>query len=180
MYIFTILVGISLTSCTSINVISNKSESFNKRIQKIYIICEGTRNQTTFYSVFRNLMHQALSLRGVDSEIKVKHYLSLETDSAIYAKVNAYRPEVVVVVNQSEAAKMKIVNTGPQGSGGYAHGYGSAKAMDVFDLIMTEYPKKDPVWRASLEVGSSEDNSFSAEGAVKALIKKNGRRWVDQ
>ncbi len=159
------------TSCVTSNITSNKSKDLNEKISKLYIIVKGTEEAEPFFKSFTAELGNTLKLKGIESKVKYSDPLSLESDSDVDQNINEYKPNLIMIVNQTESSQ--TMNSGfNNGFGNVGWGYGSSTTGGTFDVKIFQPNSKNPVWRANLKTYGQFGLKSSAKKACEKLIEK--------
>lgn len=154
------LIIILLSGCATASIESGESNNVKGPYSKIFILISGSPRADKFIEGFAEKIKQAIADRGTGAEVYVEGRLSLETQKEIDDKINAYNPEVVLIMKQTEA----LVN------GGYGFGAGKGSLAGTFDLKLFEKTEKRPVWRANMKAYGEYGISMAIEKTSKKFI----------
>lgn len=165
----TLILGILFfaTSCVTTKITSNKSADFNEKISKLYIIMKGTESVEPFFKSFSSELVNSLTLKGIESKVVLSDPLSLESEIDVNQKIIDYKPNLLMIIQQTESRQ--TVNSG-FGSSGW--GYGSSDTGATFDVKFFQPNLKNPIWRGNLKADGQFGLRSSASKACEAFIAK--------
>ena len=162
-----IMIGVLFiaSSCVTSKVTSNKSASFNEKIDKLFIMVKGTDSAKTFFNSFTSELTTSLREKGIESNNHYFEPLSLESESDVDIKIQNYNPNLIMIINQTESRQMVNAN-------GFGWGYGASNTGGTFDVKIFQPNAKNPVWRANLKADGQFGLETSAKKACEKLIEK--------
>ncbi len=136
--------NISLQSCYTVNIASNKLNTYTKKPKRFYIIevCDNTTN--VFCNGLFNGLINKLQQNGVKVDGIIQNSLSLESDIDINKKISSFNSEVV----------LKIVQTGT----------GSGKG--VFEITLIDLETKKNVWKGDFDISANTYSSLEDSGMI--------------
>ena len=159
------------TSCVTSKITSNKSPDFNEKITKLYIILKGTDSAEPFLKAFEKELSNSLTIKGIESKVNYSDPLSLESESDANQNITDYKPNLLLVINQTESRQ--TMNGGfNNGFGNAGLGYGSVNTGGTFDVKIFQVNSKNPVWRGNLKADGQFGLKSSAIKACETLIAK--------
>lgn len=148
---------ISMNSCASVDITSVKSPDFNKKIDKVFITMKGAEAWMPFFEIFKTNLQDKLKAKSIQTECYVFAPLSLDSENDLLAKINAYQPNIVMTINQTETSQISMRN---------------ATYTGRFDVKMFEPLSDKPIWRANMVVYSQMDLSEGAKTSAEKLVAK--------
>ena len=164
LHFFSLIFLFSIVSvgCASSKITSNKAPDFNEKISKAYLLIKTSKGTKQFSYSFKTAFLHALSARGISSDYYVMDELALETDKDIDQKISKFDPQVVIVMNQTEAE----INNG--------NNFGTLNNISggVFDIRIMLPASDKLIWRASLEAYGNSGIDAAVEKSVKKLIEQ--------
>ncbi|MEP6949593.1 MAG: hypothetical protein ABI863_09985, partial [Ginsengibacter sp.] len=92
---------ISLLDCTSAKIVSNKDVGFNKKLKKIFVFINATKDSKSFWKGMADRLTNEFKQRGIESVFYLRDPLSLETDEDFSKKVSAYGPDGLLIIKQT-------------------------------------------------------------------------------
>lgn len=146
----TVTLAFLFQSCATVNIESNKLDSYNKQPKKIYIIANFNKDDKIFCSGLVSGLKDSFTKKGVQCDSYLRDALSLETDDDVNRKASNYGPEAVMLIQQTVT--------------------GGGKATFELTLIDTETKKR--VWKGAFDI--STDNYYSSmegEGSINRSVK---------
>ena len=158
--LFSALVIIFFSGCVTSSIESGESNNVKGPYNRMYILIAGSQRADKFIEGFAEKIRQSLSARNMEVEIQIEGRLSLETQKETNNKINDYKPEVVLIMRQTEA----IIDT--------RFGFGASKGSmaGIFDLKLFSNTEKRPVWRANLKVYGEFGISTATEKTAKKFL----------
>lgn len=149
-YLFCITVSVFLIqSCATVNMASNKSDSYSKQPKKIYIVANFNKNDRTFCNGLVNGLKVNFTQKGIKTDSYMRDALSLESDEDIDRKANDYHPEAVLLIQQTLTG------------GGRA----------TFELTLIDGETKKRVWKGAFDISTDSYSSMEDEGAINKSVK---------
>ncbi len=149
-YLFSVTVlAFLIQSCATINMASNKSESYNKQPKKIYIVANFNKDDRTFCNGLVAGLKNNFTQKGIQSDSYMHDALSLESDEDINKKANDYNPEAVLLIQQTLTG------------GGRA----------TFELTLIDSATKKHVWKGAFEVSTDTYSSMEGDGTINRSVK---------
>ncbi|SCY58662.1 hypothetical protein [Flavobacterium caeni] len=170
---FTIGMFWLLTGCAT-KVASNKATDFTHKITKLYIVVKGTDSAEKFLRKFTENFTSHLTASGIEHAELFMDPLSLESDEDVHKKIQAFAPNLVMTISQTESRRTTNggYNPGFHGGTGFAIGGGSSVTGGTFDIKMFTPGSTKPVWRGNLKADAQFGLASSASKANEKLIKK--------
>ena len=159
------------TSCVTSKITSNKSTDFNEKIAKLYIILKGSDSAEPFLKSFATELSNSLTEKGIESKVNYSDPLSLESESEANQNITDYKPNLLLIVNQTESRQ--TMNGGfNNGFGNAGFGYGTMNTGGTFDVQIIQVNSKNLVWRGNLKADGQFGLKSSAKKACETLIEK--------
>lgn len=81
-----------LTSCVSVNMTSNKSDGYNKKLSRVYIYYFAAKGVDEYLTKYSNGLTSQFSTLGIQSKSEIRNPLSLDTEEDVATRVNEYKP----------------------------------------------------------------------------------------
>lgn len=135
-------------SCATVNMASNKSESYNKQPKKIYIVVNFNKDHKIFCNGLIAGLKNDFTQKGIQSDSYMHDALSLASDEDINKKANDYNPEAVLLIQQTLTG------------GGRA----------TFELTLIDSETKKRVWKGAFEVSTDTYSSMEGEGTINKSV----------
>lgn len=153
-------------SCVSTSIRSNKAPDFNEKITKIYLLMRGSDSANDFFFDFRNELNKYFKVKGIEMKSYAFDPLSLETEQQLMERINEYQPQVVMLVNQTEARSTSNAYYG------WNLGRYSTPTGGTFDVQLRGPNEEKILWRASLNTDGNFGIATTATKAAKQLYQK--------
>lgn len=163
MVVFSVLL-LSLSSCVTTSIRSNKSLSYNEKLDKVFVLVKGTDFTNSSFKPFFSKLYASLETKGVASGSHYIDPLSLKTDEEIQSLIDKANPNLVMVIEQREVRRFT--------SEPIRSGTSILRSGATFDIKITKYNSEKPIWRASLDAEGSYGISQSARKASERVIEK--------
>lgn len=163
--VFLIGVLLVITSCATSKITSNKAPDFNEKITKLFIMIKGTDSAEPFFKLFENQLSNFLNIKEIESKTHYFDPLSLESENDVNEKISDYKPNLIMVINQTESRQ--IMN-----SNGFGWGFGPTNIGGTFDIKIFQPNSKNLIWRGNLTADGQFGLETSAIKASDKLIKK--------
>jgi len=163
--IFLIGTLLVFTSCATSKIASNKASDFNEKISRLFVMVKGSDGAKSFFERFTTELDTSLAQKGIESKTYYIDPLSLAPENEINEEISSYKPNLTMVINQTEARH----NVNPYG---FSLGYSSTNTGATFDVKIFQPNSKTPVWRANLTADSQFGLEVSARKACEKLIDK--------
>ena len=132
---------------------------------KVFIMIKGEEQTRPFFDAFTIKFCSAIGRKGVDYRIYKFNNAYPESNNDVDEKISSYRPNLVMVINQTVASYTETINSIGWSSGG-------AYTGGTFNVKLFQPNVKDPVWDANLEAYASLGLEMSAKKASEKLVKK--------
>jgi len=146
---FVTVLAFLFQSCATVNMASNKSDSYNKQPKKIYIVANFNKDDRIFCNGLIAGLKDNFTKRGIQSDSYLRDALSLESDDDINKKANEYNPEAVLLIQQTLTG------------GGRA----------TFELTLIDGETKKRVWKGAFDISTDTYSSMEDEGAINKSVK---------
>ncbi|TWJ02532.1 hypothetical protein JN11_01505 [Mucilaginibacter frigoritolerans] len=143
------------TSCVSTKITSNKDASFNRKLKKIYVICNlgkdvSNFNERLFEGVKKKFTENNITIDGF-----VRNPVALETDEDVLNKIRSYDPEALMIIKQTHVT---YYNGGPGGG--------------VFEVSLIDKVSQKNIWKSEIDVTGPWWDEDTSDSIVKKLILK--------
>ena len=148
-----------IASCVTTKISSNKAPDFNGKIKRLYIVAKGADEAKSFFVRFYQSFGQSLKTEGIVTEYYYFDPLSLEGESSVISKIEAFSPNMVMMINQTEARN-------------YKQYWSSSNTGGTFDIRIQVPESKNPIWRANLKADASMGLGEAAQKASNTLLTK--------
>lgn len=167
------MTSILLSSCITANITSTKDPNHTDKIDNILVVMRGVDLADEYLIELKRLMNQSFNERGIKSNFHIlksqsrnKQELSLDTDEDISAKINEeiatqiakYSPNYLMTINQTHVKEI----------------YGNINAQEggTFDVRLLKSGQDKLIWRASLEIFSSQGFKNGAKLSSQRIFEK--------
>jgi hypothetical protein len=153
------------TACGTSRISSNKSPDFNDKLTKIYLLVKAGKGTTSFAQQFQDAFFAELAKRNIATDGYIVQPLALESDEDIHKKIEKFNPQVLMIMQQTQAERYAGVGMNSI----YAQNNVNGATFDIKLLL----PGSDkPVWRASLE--------SHGDYGILAAVNKSVKRLIDE
>ena len=142
-----------LSGCVTAKIDSQRDESFNKEIERVYVYSDFGMEDQELATHFSNAIYAELSVFGIDVRMDQTDPLALEAqrDGKIAEAVAEFNPTVVLELTQTERGTS--VTPGAPGMPG------SMSKEAGYDASLYDAESMQRVWRA--RVSTSGDATFT-------------------
>ncbi len=154
------ILAIYLQSCITASIVSNKSPDFTNKISKIYVLSRSSPASKAYVISATNLMSQKLNAKGITNTFYYMDELALESEKSILKKVEEYKPDVYMIMSETER-RTKVGQFGITTNTGC-----------TMDLKMFIPDRETPVWRATLTADGSMGVEEAYEKAALYFMEK--------
>ena len=161
----TFLLAICLGSCSSAQLISNKSPEFNDTSSRIYIVLGGDRDASYFMKSLRYYLHTDLKESGVTSKVYIPNALALNNENTYKEEIRNFKPDLVLFIEATKVASKQQYNQYPNTST-------SNQSYAEFELELSKPSETDLIWKSIMSVSGNLLSMPPAKKASKAILKQ--------
>ncbi len=152
-----------LSSCVSTKIDSQRDESFVKEIKRVYVYSSVRMDEQALAQAFSQVILPQFGSYGIMARSQVRDPLALDEEGFVTDEVEAFNPDVILVLTQTNASATRTWNPGSMSF------HDSAEA--VYDVSLYDPETDKRIWRA--QISTSRDALMtSQEGAAKKIAEK--------
>jgi hypothetical protein len=159
-FVLAIALALSLSSCVTASIVSNKNPEFKTKITKMYVMSRCSPASKAFLLETTKMISNSLKSRGVENIFYYMDELALESEKDITKKIDDYNPDVYMIISETEH-RTKVGSFGIQTNTG-----------STLDLKMFTPDRQSPVWRATLMADGSMGIEEASQKAAQYFIDK--------